>query len=64
MINLLITVIVIALVAGIFWWAVGALPFIPAPIAQIIRVVIMVVASLYVISVLLRQGGGVHLGIG
>lgn len=53
LISLLVTVIVIGLVAGIFYWAVGALGIIPAPIGNVIRVFIVVVAALYVISILL-----------
>ncbi len=56
MIDLLITVIVVALIIGIFYWAVGALPFIPAPMAQIIKVVIIVVGCLWLIGALFGHG--------
>lgn len=62
MISLLITVIVVAMVCGLLLWAIANLPFIPAPMGQILRVVIIVVACLWLISVLLGHAGvfGVH----
>jgi len=56
MIDLLVTVIVVSLVIGIFYWAVGALPFIPPPMAQIIKVVIVVVGCLWLIGALFGHG--------
>lgn len=61
-IALIVTVIVVALVIGIFYWAVGALPFIPAPIAQIIKVFIVVIGALYVISMLSGHSSYIHIG--
>lgn len=57
MIGLILNVIVIAMVVGLLLWAVGALPFIPAPMAQIIRVFIIVVACLWLIGALFGHGG-------
>lgn len=57
MIGLILTVIVIAMICGLLIWAVGALPFIPAPMAQIIRVFIIVVACLWLIGTLFGHGG-------
>jgi hypothetical protein len=64
MINLVLSVIVVALVVGLLLWALGALPFIPAPMAQIIRVFIIVVACLWLINILFGAIGGAHLGWG
>jgi len=62
MINLFVTLIVIALVCGIFWWAVGALPFIPPPLGQGLRVAIVVVGALYMLSVFLGHSHGFYIG--
>jgi hypothetical protein len=62
MIHLLILVIVVGLVVGLFLWALANLPFIPAPMAQIIRVVIIVVACLWLIDILFGAFGGTGLG--
>ena len=58
MISLLITVIVVCMVVGLLLWAIANLPFIPAPMGQILRVVIIVVACLWLIGVLLGHTGG------
>lgn len=62
MISLLITVIVVCMVVGLLLWAIANLPFIPAPMAQILRVVIIVVACLWLIDILVGHAGvfGVH----
>lgn len=62
MINFILTVIVIAMIVGLLLWAVNSLPFIPAPMAQIIRVFIIVVACLWLISVLFGHIGGLGFG--
>jgi hypothetical protein len=64
MIALIVNVIVVALVVGLLLWALGALPFIPAPMAQIIRVFIIVVACLWLINILFGSFGGPHIGWG
>lgn len=64
MINLLITVIVVCMVVGLLLWAIANLPFIPAPMGQILRVVIIVVACLWLIGVLLGHTNGLGLGWG
>jgi hypothetical protein len=66
MLGLLITVIVVCMVIGLLLWAIANLPFIPAPMAQILRVVIIVVGCLWLIGVLLGHGGlgpwpGIHI---
>jgi hypothetical protein len=63
MIGLLISVIVVCMVVGLLLWAIANLPFIPAPMGQILRVVIIVVACLWLIEVLLGHVGsfgGIH----
>jgi hypothetical protein len=62
MLNLIVSVIVVALVVGLFLWALANLPFIPAPMAQIIRVFIIVVACLWLISILFGSFGGPSFG--
>jgi hypothetical protein len=57
MIELLISAIVACLIVGLLLWAIANLPFIPAPMGQILRVVIIVVACLWLISMLLGHGG-------
>jgi hypothetical protein len=57
MVSLLITVIVVCMITGLLLWAIANLPFIPAPMAQILRVVIIVVACLWLIDVLLGHSG-------
>ena len=64
MLNLILSVIVVGLVVGLLLWALGALPFIPAPMVQIIRVFIIVVACLWLINILFGSIGGTHLGWG
>jgi hypothetical protein len=60
MLSVLITVIVVCMVIGLLLWAIANLPFIPAPMAQILRVVIIVVGCLWLISVLLGHGDYGH----
>jgi hypothetical protein len=64
MLGLLINIIVVCMVVGLLLWAIASLPFIPAPMAQILRVVIIVVACLWLIDVLFGAFGGSHLGFG
>lgn len=52
MISARITLIIVLLIAGILWWAITALlPLVPlpAPIAQVIHVLLVVVMALIVI---------------
>jgi hypothetical protein len=64
MINLIVSVIVVALVVGLMLWALANLPFIPAPMAQIIKVFIVVIACLWLIGILYGSVGGHSLGWG
>ena len=57
MISLFIGVIVVCMVVGLLLWAIANLPFIPAPMGQILKVVIVVVACLWLIEALLGHGG-------
>ena len=62
MISLLITVIVACMIVGLLLWAIANLPFIPAPMGQILRVVIIVVACIWLIEVLLGHTGSLGSG--
>ena len=60
-ISLIVTIIVFGLIVGLFLWAIQALPLIPDVIRQILRVVIIVVATLSVIGMLTGHGPIFHL---
>jgi len=62
MISLIITLIVVAMVVGLLLWAIANLPFIPAPMAQILRVFIIVIACLWLIGILSGHIGGLGWG--
>lgn len=53
MISLILTLVVLGLIA----WAVTLIP-IPQPFAQIIRVILIIVAVIYVVNYFLSLGGG------
>lgn len=57
MVGLFISVIVVCMIVGLLLWAIANLPFIPAPMGQILRVVIIVIACLWLIEILLGHGG-------
>lgn len=59
MINLILTVIVVAMVIGLLLWAIANLPFIPAPMAQILRVFIVVAGCLWLINLLFGHIGAI-----
>ena len=48
--NTLISLIVYLVVFGLIWWLVGMLPL-PAPVAQIVRVLFIILLILIVLSV-------------
>jgi hypothetical protein len=50
MISLLITVVVVLLVVGIVLWGLNALPGVDPTIKQIIRVVLIVIALLWIVA--------------
>lgn len=57
MLGVLISVIVVCMVIGLLLWAIANLPFIPAPMGQILRVVIVVIGCLWLIGMLTGHGG-------
>jgi hypothetical protein len=50
MIALLITIVVVLLVVGILLWGLNALPGVNPTIKQIIRVVLIVIALLWIVA--------------
>jgi hypothetical protein len=48
MIGMLISLLVFCIVAGLFWWIITMIPL-PAPFAQIVRVVFVVICVLILI---------------
>ena len=54
--SFIIMIIVVCMVVGLLLWAIENLPFIPAPMAQILRVVIVVIGCLWLISTLMGHG--------
>jgi len=59
MINLLITIIIFAIVAGLLYWLVGLLP-IPEPFGTIIKVCAVLICVLLVLGILF---GGVSVPV-
>jgi hypothetical protein len=60
MISLLISIIVLCLIVSLVVWAIRLLP-IPAPFGNIVVVLVVVVAALYLLSELGGVGGlGLH----
>ena len=67
MISSLITLIIYLIIVGVIYWAVttilGIIPL-PAPIAQVIRVLLIVILVLVVVYALLGLAGTpMHLGL-
>jgi hypothetical protein len=58
LIHILIYLLVIALVIGLIWYVLDAIP-VPDPLNRIIKIVIMVLACVVVILTLLQFAGGV-----
>lgn len=54
--NVLLDIVVIALVAGLFNWAIQSMPFIEPSVKQMLRVLIVVVTVLAVIAAVLGHG--------
>ena len=48
--NVIINLIVYLVIFGLIWWAVGMLPL-PSPVAQIVRVLFIIVLILIILSV-------------
>jgi hypothetical protein len=63
MIGALINLLVVLLIVGVIWWAVmqilGLIPL-PAPVGQIVRIILILILCLIVINALLGflPGGG------
>ena len=56
MINLLVSLLILAVVAGIAYWLLGMLPL-PAPFRQIVQVIVILICLLVLLGVLF---GGVQ----
>ena len=56
MLGALITILVIAVVAGLFYWVIDAIP-VPQPINRFAKIAVVVVAVIALIYVLLGMGG-------
>lgn len=48
--NILISLIIYLVVFGLIWWAVSLLPL-PSPVAQIVRVLFIVILIMIILSV-------------
>lgn len=63
MLQALVIILVIAVVAGLIYWVVDAIP-VPEPLNRFVKIAVIVVAAIALIIVLLNAGGvetGVHL---
>jgi len=56
MIGALITILVIAIVAGLVYWVIDAIP-VPPPINRWAKIAVVFVAVIFLIGVLLGLGG-------
>lgn len=56
-VNGLISIVGILLIVGLFLWAIGALPVIDTTIKQFIKIIVIVVAGLWVIGILCGRLG-------
>lgn len=60
--ELLLTLLVLIIILGLAWWAINALAGafgLPAPIVVVIQVLLVVVAVIYLLS-MLRGGAALH----
>jgi hypothetical protein len=57
MLSLLITILVMCIIFGLIWWIFTQIPL-PAPFAQIARVVVVVIFCIWLIYLLLPLAGG------
>ena len=51
MIGMLISLLVLALIAGLIWWIIGMLP-IPQPFKNVVMVIFLVICLIYLVSML------------
>ena len=63
MLSLLITVLVMCIIFGLIWWIFTQIPL-PAPFAQIARVVIVVIFCIWLLYLLIPLAGGLGGGLG
>jgi len=56
MLSLLVYLLVVFMVLGVVWWAIGALG-IPEPLARIARVILILIALIFAIYLLLSLVG-------
>jgi hypothetical protein len=60
MLEVLVTLLVMCLIFGIIWWIITLIPL-PAPFAQVARVIVAVIFLIWMIYLLLPlTGGGLH----
>lgn len=59
MLSLLVTVLIIALVIGLCYWALTQIPM-PQPLKAILTVVLVIIAAIYLLSLI--PGVSAHLG--
>ncbi len=59
-IAMLIQIVVVLIIASVVVWAVQSLPIIKPPFTQIITVVVVVIAALWVLSFFVPFAGGPH----
>lgn len=57
MLGLLVTILVMAIIFGLIWWIISVIPL-PAPFAQIVRVVCVVIFCIWLVYLLLPLAGG------
>ena len=57
MISVLVTILVMCIIFGLIWWVITMIPL-PAPFAQVARVVIAVIFIIWMIYLLLPLAGG------
>ena len=57
MIGVLVYFLIVLLVLGVVWWVLTEIPL-PPPFLKIARVVLVVIALLFLIDILLGIGGG------
>ena len=63
MLETFISILLVCVVACLFYWAIGALGT-PDPIARFARVGIILIAALFIIYLVFGAFGGGHLGLG
>jgi uncharacterized membrane protein YwzB len=56
MISLLVTILVLALIFGLVWWAIGMIPL-PPPFGMIVQVALVLIFVLVLLSYLLPLAG-------